>query len=99
MLFEKLIARHGLPHGYRRATQADLVPETTIWLWGTHDGKAKAYGPHTYVRAADIPGLLRLRNPKGREFNDRLEHLLIPEPEPAHCTSDLGPDPSYRKDP
>lgn len=75
--FRQLIARKGMPDGFRPATAADLTEGAVVWVWGQKDDRPHAYGPHTYLGPYPIPGMVSLKNGKGRHFKDRPEHLIV----------------------
>ena len=72
--------RLGLPKGFKIILTKDVVPGQEVFLLGTRDGAAGAYGPHT-VTDDDKTGIVRvwLRNRRDKVFSVCSEELLVKE--------------------
>lgn len=70
---DQLIDKYGLPPGFKRIAWSAVSVGQTVWVYGTHLGDGKAYGPHTVDNITER----RLQNCKGRNFLEYQESLLV----------------------
>lgn len=72
-ILENLIAKCGIPEGYKRIAWADVKKYQIVWVYGTHQGKGQAHGPHMVY---DIERRM-LENRHNARFMNYEESLLV----------------------
>lgn len=70
---EELIAKVGLPKGFRRLKWAEAAVGQEVWLWCQRQGKPRVAGPHKVVSVQDFV----LANRLGKQFHQPVEDLLV----------------------
>jgi hypothetical protein len=75
MTTEELITTYGLPEGFVRLPWAEATNGQTVYIYGTHAGRPRPYGPHTVHNAT----ARTLENRNGHRFMHYPEALLIEE--------------------